>query len=202
MAKVSLSKASKDTGVHVSTLSRWREKGKISAEKNPDDSGYLIDTSEYDRINILRKNSSRVQPPANGSMRESASMYATPLETPKNELVETLKEQVTYLKKKLDESTQSEAQLRDIIKQQNDNIKLLSPPKSSPPAPDIEKQPETESKEAAKKKKKFDWYWALMLILALCGGLIVYMTYLYGTDPEAATTLIDKILSHRFNPFK
>lgn len=61
MAKVSLTQAAKDTGVSLSTLSRWRKKGKISAEKS-DHNGYLIDTSEYDRIETLRNTSSQVQP--------------------------------------------------------------------------------------------------------------------------------------------
>lgn len=61
MAKVSLTQASKDTGISLSTLSRWRKKGKISAESSGHNS-YLIDTSEYDRIETLKNSSSQVQP--------------------------------------------------------------------------------------------------------------------------------------------
>lgn len=56
MAKVSLSQAAKDTGVSLPTLSRWRKNGKISAKKTGS-GGYLLDTSEYDRINALKKTS-------------------------------------------------------------------------------------------------------------------------------------------------
>ena len=54
--KVSLSQAAKDTEVSLPTLSRWRKKGRISAQKNGT-GGYLIDTSEYDIINDLKKQS-------------------------------------------------------------------------------------------------------------------------------------------------
>lgn len=57
MAKVSLNKAAKETGVSLPTLSRWRKNGRISAEKNETGQGWLIDTSEYDRINSLKKSS-------------------------------------------------------------------------------------------------------------------------------------------------
>ncbi len=60
MAKVSLSKASKDTGVSLPTLSRWRASGKISAQKKANGS-YEIDTSEYDRIEDLKKASSNMK---------------------------------------------------------------------------------------------------------------------------------------------
>ena len=56
MARVSLSQAAKDTGVSLPTLSRWRKSGKITADKNGS-GGYIIDTSEYDRINDLMKQS-------------------------------------------------------------------------------------------------------------------------------------------------
>ena len=44
-------------------------------------------------------------------------------------------------------------------------------------------------------------YWILMFVLACLGGFAIYMTYLYGKNPDTAIDLIDKILAHRFNPF-
>lgn len=50
MPKLSLGQAAKHAGVSKTSLSRWIEKGKITAEKQTDGS-YLIDPSEIDRIN-------------------------------------------------------------------------------------------------------------------------------------------------------
>jgi DNA-binding transcriptional MerR regulator len=72
MAKVSLSKASKDTGVSLPTLSRWRASGKISAQKKPNGS-YEIDTSEYDRIEDLKKSSSNMKGNKKAFVKDSAT---------------------------------------------------------------------------------------------------------------------------------
>ena len=76
MAKVSLNQAAKDTGVSLPTLSRWRSKGKITAEKTGS-GGYLIDTSEYDRINSLKKPTPNVK----GNIETQMKDIATPNET-------------------------------------------------------------------------------------------------------------------------
>jgi len=65
--KVSLNQASKDTGVSLPTLSRWRKNGLISADRN-ENGGYLLDTSEYDRINELKKQSPNMKDNVNGSI--------------------------------------------------------------------------------------------------------------------------------------
>ena len=190
MPKVSLSQASKDTGVHLSTISRWRKDGKISADKNPDGSGYLINTSEYDRINILRKQSFQAKPPARGSMQESASLYDTPDATPQNEFVAHLKEEITFLKKELDETKQEKRELRQIIKDQN--VKLLtahvsdngevkeSSPNTEPITPPVETP-----------KKRFDWFPVFMVIMGAFGFLIWWVTYTY---PEAVNMWLDEVL--------
>lgn len=72
MAKVSLSKAAKDTGVSLPTLSRWRASGKISADKKPG-GGYQIDTSEYDRIVELKKASPNIKTEEKPSVKENAT---------------------------------------------------------------------------------------------------------------------------------
>ncbi len=102
MAKVSLSKAAKDTGVSLPTLSRWRKNGKISAEKKQG-GGYIVDTSEYDRIAELQKSS----PNMKGVTKGSELGIATPLETPNESSglqveVEVLRERVTGKDKEID----------------------------------------------------------------------------------------------------
>jgi DNA-binding transcriptional MerR regulator len=74
--KVSLNKASKDNNISLPTLSRWRKKGLISAEKN-ENGGYLIDTSEYDRINELKKQSPNVKDVVNSNTLNFATPYNT-----------------------------------------------------------------------------------------------------------------------------
>lgn len=76
MAKVSLSQAAKDTGVSLPTLSRWRKRGKITAEKTKN-GGYLIDTSEYDRIYSIKQTTPNVK----GNMEGNTLGFATPNET-------------------------------------------------------------------------------------------------------------------------
>jgi hypothetical protein len=81
---------------------------------------------------------------------------------PKNELIETLKEQVTFLKDELGVSKDEKAELRveirnliGIIKDQN--IKLLAPPESPPPAP----AETTEAKASeVQPEKSSNWLWA------------------------------------------
>lgn len=92
MAKVSLNQAAKDTGVSLSTLSRWRKKGKITADKT-DSGGYLIDTSEYDRITSMKKSSNKVQPLHEKGMLD----IATPVQTP------LLEQEIGFLKAQLQE---------------------------------------------------------------------------------------------------
>jgi len=72
MAKVSLNKASKETGVPLVTLSRWVKKGRISAEKQ-DSGGYLMDTSEYTRITDLKKSSPNMKHSTKHTMVENAT---------------------------------------------------------------------------------------------------------------------------------
>lgn len=72
MAKVSLSQAAKDTGVSLPTLSRWRKNGKITAEKN-ESGGYLIDTSEYDRINDVKKSTPNMKGVNNSRNKSNAT---------------------------------------------------------------------------------------------------------------------------------
>jgi DNA-binding transcriptional MerR regulator len=77
--KKSLNQASKDTGVSLPTLSRWRKNGLISAER-AEGGGYLIDTSEYSRINELRAQSPKMQ----GAMKSNMLNLVTekqPIET-------------------------------------------------------------------------------------------------------------------------
>ncbi len=94
MAKVTLSQAAKDNHVSLPTLSRWRKSGKISAEKTGSGS-YRIDTSEYDRIIDLKKQS----PNMKRFVKHDMKGIATPDETP-NEMrvlrveVEVLRERV------------------------------------------------------------------------------------------------------------
>jgi DNA-binding transcriptional MerR regulator len=100
MAKVSLNQASKDTGVSLSTLSRWRKKGKISAEKI-ENGGYLIDTSEYDRITELQKLSSHMQ----HLQMAQVTNIATSNDTPMLEL------KITMLEKQLADKQQENDRL-------------------------------------------------------------------------------------------
>jgi hypothetical protein len=90
MAKVSLSQAAKDNDVSLPTLSRWRKLGKISADKNGS-GGYIIDTSEYDRIKELKKKS----PNMKHSMKEEVKDFATPNESRVLQVeVEVLRERI------------------------------------------------------------------------------------------------------------
>ena len=96
MAKVSLNQAAKDTGVSLSTLSRWRKKGKITAEKNTS-GGYLLDTSEYDRIKSMVENSPNMQPPEKGSTANFATHDDTPL----------LQQKIEFLEKQIQDQNQT-----------------------------------------------------------------------------------------------
>jgi DNA-binding transcriptional MerR regulator len=100
MAKVSLNQASKDTGISLSTLSRWRKKGKISAEKT-ENGGYLIDTSEYDRIAELQKLSSHMQPLQMAQVTNIATSNDTPI----------LELKITMLEKQLADKQQENDRL-------------------------------------------------------------------------------------------
>jgi DNA-binding transcriptional MerR regulator len=98
MAKVSLSQAAEDTGVSLPTLSRWRKSGKITAEKT--DNGYLMDTSEYDRIQELRKQS----PSMKGGNKTVAKGIATPPETHNETSV--LQVEVEFLRERIKDKDQ------------------------------------------------------------------------------------------------
>lgn len=119
MAKVSLNQAAKDTGVSLPTLSRWRSKGKITADKTGN-GGYLIDTSEYDRINALKKRPSNVK-----HNNETLVKY---IETPNESSVLELK--IKMLEERLHEKNELLEELRT---EKNDwknqaQTLLLNPP--------------------------------------------------------------------------
>ena len=57
--KVSLNRAAKENNISLPTLSNWRKKGLISAEK-AENGRYIIDVSEYDRIQEIKKQSSHI----------------------------------------------------------------------------------------------------------------------------------------------
>lgn len=93
--KVSLSRAAKETNVSLPTLSRWRKKGLISADKNHN-GGYLLDTSEYDRINELKKQSP--------NMKDNMLDITTTTGTTENEIErQVLKVEIAMLKERLAE---------------------------------------------------------------------------------------------------
>lgn len=112
MAKVSLNKASKETGVPLVTLSRWVKKGRISAEKQ-DSGGYLMDTSEYTRITDLKKSSPNMKRSTKHTMVENETpneIGALHVETnllreiidSKDKVIEDLRNQRDDLSHKLD----------------------------------------------------------------------------------------------------
>jgi DNA-binding transcriptional MerR regulator len=140
MAKVSLNQAAKDTGVSLSTLSRWRKKGKITAEKNIS-GGYLLDTSEYDRIKSMAENSPNMQTPEKCIMENFATRDDTPL----------LQQKIEFLEKQIQDQNQTIKNLEDdkedyknrldksqeIIKQQTI---LISDMREKPPQKPAEKR--------------------------------------------------------------
>ena len=106
MAKVSLNKASKETGVTLVTLSRWVKKGKVSAEKQKS-GGYLMDTSEYDRIISLMKASPNMKHNIKGTMLE----IETPKETPND--TSGLQVEVEFLRERLEDKEKVIEDLRN-----------------------------------------------------------------------------------------
>lgn len=119
MAKVSLNQASKDTGVSLPTLSRWRKKGIISAEKT-DSGGYLIDTSEYDRINTQKNQS----PNMKDAKKDNTLNITTPNES------RVLQAEIEMLRERLAEKDALVSDLkteRDDWKKQAQTL-LLNPP--------------------------------------------------------------------------
>lgn len=97
--KVSLSRAAKETNVSLPTLSRWRKKGLISADKNHN-GGYLLDTSEYDRINELKKQSPNMKDNKNDNMLD----ITTTTGTTESEIErQVLKVEIAMLKERLAE---------------------------------------------------------------------------------------------------
>lgn len=106
MAKVSLNQAAKDTGVHISTLSRWRKSGKITAEKN-DNGSYLLDTSEYDRIRTLRTNSPKMQQLHNTEKRDITTAPQTDI----------LEQKIAMLEQQLHDKKEEAAKLWERLEQ-------------------------------------------------------------------------------------
>lgn len=115
MAKVSLNQAAKDTGVSLPTLSRWRKKGRISAEKT-DGGGYLIDTSEYDRIREMQQQSPHMKHYEHSKVLEIATQNETKVLQVE---IQFLREQVDGLKIE-----------RDDWKKQAQTLLLQAPPSS------------------------------------------------------------------------
>lgn len=106
MAKVSLNQAAKDTGVSLPTLSRWRKNGKISADKT-DNGGYLLDTSEYDRIRELKNQSSNMKP----LMEDNTLNLAIPNE------IGMLQREIEVLRERM---TEKEAAILDLRQERDD----------------------------------------------------------------------------------
>lgn len=125
MAKVSLNQAAKDTGVSLPTLSRWRKSGKISAEKNGT-GGYLIDRSEYDRIQELRKQSPNMKAVTKQPMKHNETRYENPNE------IRVLQVEVEVLRERMKDKDRQIDDLRidrDEWKKQAQTL-LLQPPET------------------------------------------------------------------------
>ena len=188
MAKVSLSQASKDTGVPLPTLSRWRKSGKFSGDKNPHGEGYLIDTSEYDRINSLREASSHIKPTMKGSMRESASLYAVENETHETAIeLQVLREKEKLKEQRINELLESTKELkedRDHWRNQAEKLLLTSgneERKSPPPAP--ANIPAVEETPISAPQKPNNRSFQLFMIAVIIGlVMLIVGVWLYPDD--------------------
>lgn len=134
MAKVSLSQAAKDNEISLPTLSRWRSKGRISAEKN-DSGGYIIDTSEYDRIQTLKKQSPNMKTVAKGNAKDNVTFHEIPNEMRVLQVeVEVLRERI----KDKDVAIEDLREDRDEWKKQAQTLLLQQPKAASEPRKDPE----------------------------------------------------------------
>lgn len=127
MAKVSLSQAAKDTGVSLPTLSRWRKSGKISAIKNGS-GGYIIDTSEYDRIGEFKKQSRNMKGETKGFMKETVTSNETANE------MRVIEVEVNVLRERIrdkDSLIEDLREDRDEWKKQAQTLLLQNPIRSS-----------------------------------------------------------------------
>jgi len=174
MAKVSLSQAAKDTGVSLPTLSRWRAAGKFSADKQQS-GGYLVDTSEYDRINTLKEQSPSMKPKSIDFME----VGATPNEM--KELlveVEVLREKEKLKDTRIHELQQTVSEIkveRDDWKEQAQTLLLTADIKPSE-APEIfpEAHPPAMQENAPQGQKIVKFAAVCLVLVGLGAGALLF----------------------------
>lgn len=183
MAKVSLSQAAKDTGVSLPTLSRWRKSGRISAEKTKS-GGYLVDTSEYDRIKTLRSES----PNMKGNDTPFMKPIATPSESPND--IENV-----HLKERLREKDQIISELRDDRDDWKKQAQTLLLQSSSLSQPKSEPQKKAES-------SSYKFTYSLLITAGILAISIISYNYLdqYMSTQRVTTAPTQQKEADRFTP--
>ncbi len=115
MALITIAEASRRWDVSRSTLNRYLKKGQISAEKQ---GRYRkVDTSEMRRVFGEVDVSDDTDGTVSGDTQRHTEAHS--------ELLDGLRHQVTQLEQQLDRSQASESDLRDLLKREQDNFKML-----------------------------------------------------------------------------
>jgi excisionase family DNA binding protein len=115
MAQITIAEAGRRWNVSRSTLNRYLKKGQISAVKQ---GRYRkIDTSEMLRVFGEPNVSHEVDDTVSGETQRHTVAHS--------EVVDELRNQVKQLEKQLDRSQNSEGELRDLLKREQDNFKVL-----------------------------------------------------------------------------
>jgi hypothetical protein len=205
--KLTLKQAANETGKTKQGIQQAIKNGRISAGK--DSKGeWEIDPAELFRVyppvnkidtNRLTEIDSTLHPPLYLKVKElELELNAA------NKEKDFYQGQLANTQNQLQESKVKEDRLLGLLEH---NTRLLEDRRSPPPVPTgtpEAKEPEVQPEKASNwlwAKTAPISYWILMFILACLGAFAIYMTYLYGQNPDTAIDLIDKILAHRFNPF-
>ena len=114
--KHTLGQAAEECGVNKSTLSRWIQKGRISAEPQEDGS-FLIDASELNRIKELQQQAVA----RNGSGNPSMQRLETPYATPVSQLeVDMMREQIQVLRQEREQDRRQHEKTVEDLRQDRD----------------------------------------------------------------------------------
>jgi Helix-turn-helix domain len=114
--KHTLGQAAKECGVSKSTLSRWIQKGRISAEPQEDGS-FLIDASELNRIKELHQQSVA----RNGHGTPPLQQSGTPSATPASQLeIDLMREQIQVLRQEREQDRRQHERTIEDLRQDRD----------------------------------------------------------------------------------